>query len=201
MADKGSFETNLAHHAHHWRYVRRRRARAKSQNAREIFMAQLITLTGSIIAGYILDVSKLHLAGVVGVFLILPGVFDLGGSIAGAMGARIGHRLEEGHEPGKVMHDSLMHAYALVAVASVFLAFFGATLATVLFGAVFWRIFVITIAATLLASAIGMPIVAHAAYRIFKRGADTDNIIGPLDTSLFDALSIIMVTFVVVMLS
>ncbi len=193
-------DTQLAHHGHYWHYVRRHRKHYAKQDLREIVIGQIVSLSGAIVAGYVLDLQKLHLAALAGVFMIMPGVFDLGGSIAGAMGARIGHRLGEGHPPEKVIHDSMMHAFALVGVASIFLGLFGATLAALLFDGSFGKVLFVSVSSCLMAAAVGFPLVAYLTQIVFKRGADTDNIIGPIETSIFDTLTILTVSLMVVII-
>ncbi len=110
-----------AHHERHWHYVRRRRTRKKTHTSREILAGQLLSVSGSVLAGYVLDLTKLELASMAGVFVLLPGVFDLGGSVAGAMGARLNHRLSLGAPTRAVLRDAILHAFLLLVTASLFL--------------------------------------------------------------------------------
>lgn len=189
-----------AHHTRHWHYIRRRRTREANHTAREILIGQMVSVTGAVLSGLVLDLNKAQLATMAGAFLILPGVFDLGGSIAGAMGARLNHRLEEGAPAGKVYRDSLLHAFSLICFSSVFLGIFSAVFGVLFFDADFVRLFLVSSLATIAAAVVGLPIVGGATVLAIKRGVDADNFIGPIETSIFDTLTILTVTLMVVVL-
>lgn len=183
--------------SHHWRFLYTRRRSSLSKNTREIFIGQLISLTGSIIAGYLLELSKGTLAAVAGVFLLLPGVFDMGGNIAGSFGAHINHVLE--YKPKNTLGlfvKSLIHSLGVAAIASMFLGLVAGSLAALLFHASYWVIFKIAVFSALLSTLIGLPLVGIATVVAFKRGYDPDNFIGPIETSIFDSLSIVVVVLV-----
>lgn len=186
-----------AHHERHWHYVHRHRTRKVNHTTREILIGQMISILGAVVAGYVLDLNKNQLTTMVGAFLILPGVFDLGGSVAGAMAARLNHRLADNHAPRLVLRDSLLHALFLICAASVVLAVFGASLGALFFDADYMRLFVVTIVSAVCTGVIGLPIVAGATYFAFRRGVDADNFIGPIETSVFDTLTVITVTILV----
>jgi cation transporter-like permease len=189
-----------AHHERHWHYVRRRRTRKKTHTSREILAGQLLSVSGSVLAGYVLDLTKLELASMAGVFVLLPGVFDLGGSVAGAMGARLNHRLSLGAPTRAVLRDAILHAFLLLVTASLFLGLIAASIGAGLFHGEFIKLFAITVGSAVLTSAVGLPVVALATLKAFRRGVDPDNFIGPIETSIFDTLTILCVTFMVVVL-
>lgn len=186
-------DTSLAHHERHWHYVKARRSDRKNHTTKEILIGQIISVVGALIAGVILDTSKNNLALMVGAFLILPGVFDLGGSIAGAMGARINHRLEMGYPVRKVFRHSFFHAMLLVMVSSIVLGIFGGLVGVLLFDANFFQLLFTTIGASILSGLIGFPMVGLATIIAVKKKVDADNFIGPVETSVFDALTILSI--------
>lgn len=190
-----------AHHERHWHYVHMRRTRKVSHTAREILIGQIISVVGAIVAGLVLDFNKAELASMVGVFLILPGVFDLGGSVAGAMGARLNHRLgQQGASDRHIIRDSVLHAFMLICFSAVFLGLFGAILGRLIFDADLWQLFMVTFMSAVAAAIVGLPIIAIATVLAKKKGVDADNFIGPIETSVFDALTILTVTLMVVAL-
>jgi len=189
-----------AHHSRHWFYLNRHRTRKIKHTAREILTGQIISVIGAVVAGYVLELNKAELVTMAGAFLILPGVFDLGGSIAGAMAARLNHRLGEGAPARKVLRDALFHAMLLTCAASVILGLFGATIGILLFDANFTKLLVVTIVASVSAGVVGFPLVGGATWLAFKRGVDPDNFIGPIETSIFDTLTVLTVTMMVVAL-
>lgn len=189
-----------AHHERHWYYVRKRRTRKVNHTTKEILIGQIVSVVGAVVAGLVLDFNKTELATMAGVFLILPGVFDLGGSVAGAMGARLNHRLGQGAPLKHVIRDSLFHAFMLICFSAVFLGMFGAILGRLIFDADLWRLFMVAFLSAIAAAAVGLPVIAVATVLAKKRGLDADNFIGPIETSVFDTLTILTVTLMVVTL-
>lgn len=186
-----------AHHERHWHYVRKRRVQTAGRTAKEILAGQLITIFGAVLAGVMLDLTKDGMATMAGVFMIMPGVFDLGGSVAGAMAARLSHRLDENTPVKHVVRDSLIHAFTLVCFAAVFLGIFGGILSWLLFNADFWRILMTTFISAMIAATVGFPIIASSTLLARKNGLDADNFIGPIETSLFDTLTVLAITITV----
>lgn len=186
------------HHQTHWNYVRRRRTRRKAHTAREIFYGQLVSLLGATASGLVLEANKNKIAALVGAYLILPGVFDLSGSAAGAMGARLNHIFGNNDEKSSVVIKILSQTILLVSASAVFLAIFSAIVASIFFGADLMKIFIVTVGSVVLSSLVGMPIIALATIITRKDGMDPDNFIGPIESSIFDVLSIAFVTLMVV---
>jgi len=195
---------NLAlhqHHQTHWHYVRRKRIRRKAHTSREIFYGQLISLVGATTSGFVLEANKNKIAALVGAYLILPGVFDLGGSAAGAMGARLNHIFGDKSQKTKVIYKVLYQTLLLVSASAVFLAIFSAIVAGIFFGADVMKIFTVTAGSVILSSLIGMPVVALFTVLTKRGGLDPDNFIGPIESSIFDVLSIFFVAVMVVTVS
>jgi len=195
---------NLAlhkHHRTHWQYLRRRRTRKKVHTEREIFYGQIVSLVGASAAGLVLEASKGKLAALVGAYLILPGIFDLSGSAAGAMGARLNHTLVDKKGISRQVSLAVVGSLLLVMSSAVFLAIFSAIVATVLFGANASKIFAVTVGAVGISAVVGFPIVAVFTMLTKKGGLDPDNFIGPVESSIFDILSILAVTGMVVLVS
>lgn len=189
-----------AHHERHWHYVRKRRMQRAGRTSKEILVGQLVTIFGAVVAGLILDLNKAELATMAGAFMIMPGVFDLGGAVAGAMGARLNHRLDQGVPVRHVTRDALLHAFTLICFSAVFLGIFAAILGMLLFDADFWRILMVTFLSAVAAAVVGLPVIAVATVAAKKKGLDADNFIGPIETSLFDTLTVLAITIMVVTL-
>lgn len=193
---------NLALHKHHhthWHYLRHRRLRRKAHTTREIFYGQLISLTGAAASGFMLEANKSKIAALVGAYLILPGIFDLSGSASGAMAARLNHIFGNKKEKTSVVVKILIQTLALVSASAIFLALFSATVAALFFGADLVKIFTVTFGSVVLSSVIGMPFIALFTVLTRKEGLDPDNFIGPIESSIFDVLSIASVTLMVVL--
>lgn len=189
------------HHRTHWYFVRRRRTRKKAHTASEILVGQLLSLSGAAAAGLVLEANKSKLAGLIGAYMILPGVFDLSGSTAGAMGARINHSLTSQNTKTKNVIHIVISSLLLVGCSAVFLAFFSMVLGYILFGADLSKIFLVTIGSVVFSSFIGFPIVALVAVLTKRKNLDPDNFIGPIESSIFDMLSIVTITFMIILVS
>lgn len=163
----------------------------------------MISLSGSIAAGYFLETGKHQLALISGVFLVLPGIFDLSGAVAGALGAKVAHRLQAKPTPFERLR-SILHAllFSLIVLtfSAVILSAFGAWLGAWLFEANFKLVFQISFFSCLIAAAIGFPLIILLTVFVWRRGLDPDNVIGPIETSIFDSLTILAVLAVIGML-
>jgi mgtE-like transporter len=182
------------HQHRHWHYVYRQRRRRRAHTGREILMGQLVSLAGAVIAGYFLEIGKHEMAMVAGAFLILPGIFDLGGSIGGALAAKVAHRLER--QSDLALHHgpivrALVFAFAVTAVSAILLSAFGAVLAAVLFEGDFAVVALAGLISCLIVAVIGYPLITLATLYVFRKGFDPDNVIGPIETSIFDSLTVL----------
>ena len=181
------------HIRHHWRYVyKHRRQRRLARDKREILLGQAISLVGALSAGIALELNKEQLLAVVGVFLMLPGIFELGGAVAGAFGAKINHFHEE--HPRLVRRKFiplLLYSLLLASAASFVLGSVGGLVSAALFAGQFSLLVQITVLSVFFSSVVGLPLVGLFTVLAIRRGLDADNVIGPIETSLFDVLSIV----------
>lgn len=159
---------------------------------REILLGQGVSLLGALFAGVALELNKSELLAVAGVFLLLPGIFELGGAVAGAFGAKISH-FRELHPrlARRQFLPSVLYSLLLVVAASFVLGAIGGALAAGLFGADFGTLLRVCVLSVVLSSVIGLPLVGLATLAAVRLGMDADNVIGPVETSLFDVLSIV----------
>jgi mgtE-like transporter len=162
-----------------------------------MLIGQSVSMVGSVIAGLLLDFQKEQFLLLAGALVILPAVFELGGSVAGAMGARIAHRLHEGVRPWLILRDGVTHAFLLTISSSLLLGLISSLVTFVVFGADILKIFIAVVSVCLSVAVVGLPIVALVTYLSYKSGADPDNIVGPVETTLFDLLSVIALAVVV----
>ncbi len=181
----------------HWYFLYHRRRRSVTKNTREIFVGQLISLSGSIVSGTLLELTKSTLGQTVGVFLLLPGVLDLGGSVAGAFGAKVNHAYSQTRQgAGRFFLKSLGYALLIVAGSSLVLGVVGAGLAKLIFGASFGLILELALLVATGAALIGLPLVGGLTVLAVRVGIDADNVIGPIETSIFDSLTVVMLFLV-----
>jgi cation transporter-like permease len=178
----------------HWPHLyRRRRERALGISAKQMAISQVFSLAGSIIAGLLLEQNKAGIAALAGAFVILPGVFDLDGSLGAALSARINHALEETDKALKVFVSSIGSAMIHACLAGILVASVGAGVATVLFQADFMSVFSLGIGAIILSGVIGFPLIGALSVYFRRKKINPDDVVGPIESSLFDILTVISV--------
>lgn len=185
-------------HLRHWHHVNKKhRRRALTINAGQMSWAQVISLIGSIIAGVLLDMNKGTLAAMAGAFVILPGVFDMGGSLGASLSAKINHRLEERRaKAGKIFISSSLFTLSVALLAGLIVSLLGAFISTWFFDATFWKVFVLSEGAMALCGLIGFPLIGGLAVVLRKFGINPDDVVGPIESSVFDILTVLSLSLI-----
>jgi cation transporter-like permease len=186
---------NLHHHWHHV-YTKRRKKRI-NVNAKQIMIGQVLALTGSLLAGYILELNKASLTLYAGAFLLLPGIVDLAASITGAMCAKINHRLDSGHRLSQVISSSVVFAFLLSATCSLIVGSIGGLIGVLFFNVPFWHIAVLAVATMTAVGLVSFPLMSLFTFLVRRTGIDPDNVVGPIETGFTDALTAFTVATIV----
>ena len=183
----------------HWHYIYKgRRARAQSiSSGQQIVLGQIIALSGSLLAGFMLELNKTSISIFAGALLLLPGIIDLAASITGAMCAKINHRLDRESSVRKVLLSSIGFSLILSLFAGLIVGLTGGLIGELFFDSTFWKILVLCQSAMLFVGMVAYPIMGTATVLIKKSGLDPDNIIGPVETGFTDALMVITISFLV----
>ena len=194
--------SNVAHtkaNGKHWHHIyRRHRARALGINSKQMAWSQIISLIGSIVAGLLLEANKDTLALLVGAFVVLPGIFDLDGSIGAALSAKINHRLEKSDLPAlTVLIRSTASALLIACLGGLIVATIGAGIAVWFFDADFWQIFILTEAAVVLSAVLGFPVVGGLSVLFRRFRVNPDDVVGPIESSIFDILTIVTMALMI----
>lgn len=181
------------HHLRHWHHVyTKHRRRALHVSAKQMSYAQIISLVGSIIAGVLLDANKTTLAAFAGAFVVLPGVFDMSGSLGASLSAKINHRLEEARvSTWRVFSASTLFTFAIAIFAGALLSALGASIASLFFDATWWRVFVLSELAIISCSVFGFPFIGLLCIILRKIGLNPDDVVGPIESSVFDILTVL----------
>ncbi len=183
----------------HWPYLyHHRRQRALGINAKQIAWGQVASLLGSVVAGVLLDTHKETLALLAGTFVILPGIFDLDGSIGAALSAKINHVLEDPQvSAARTFFHSIWFALRQAVLGGMLVGLVGGTIAVIFFSAVFWQVFWLGVCAITMSAIIGFPIIGVLSI-IFRRfGINPDDVVGPIESSIFDILAVITTVIMV----
>ncbi len=188
-------------HGRHWHYIyakHHRRQRALGINAKQMSWSQVFSLVGSIIAGALLESNKTTLALLAGVFVVLPGVFDLNGTIGAALSAKINHRLEDPDAKAlRVFLRSVAFALFISVLGGLIVAGVGGLIAATFFNASFGRVFMVAELAIILSAIIGLPLIGILSliFRHFR--VNPDDVVGPIESSVFDILTVITLAMVI----
>lgn len=186
-------------HVKHWHYVyRRRRQRALGINAQQMAWSQVFSLIGSVIAGVLLESNKTTLALLVGAFVVLPGIFDLNGTLGAALSAKINHRLEDPkNTPAVVFIRTVSFALFVSIFAGLLVAGVGASIAVWFFNAQFWQVFWLAETAVILSAIIGLPLIGGLSLFFRSLKMNPDDVVGPIESSVFDILTVISMAMVI----
>ncbi len=182
----------------HWHYLyQRRRRRVLGISGRHVALTQIISLAGSILAGVHLEEHKHILAMAIGAFIILPGVLDLGSSLGATLSAKINHKLEDPKANVFLVYlRNVGDAMLIAGLGGLIVASIGAGIA-VAFGGQFMQIFLLAMGSILLSAVIGFPIIGllSVIFRHFK--INPDDVVGPIESSFFDILTVVTLTIVI----
>ena len=160
-------------------------------------VGQFVSLIGAIVAGVVLDINKESLAAFAGAFVVLPGVFDLSGSLGASLSAKINHRLEDNRASAwKIFWSSLFFTYCIALTAGLLVSLTGATIAALFFDAVFYKVFLLTELSIALCCLIGMPFIGILSIVLRKFKVNPDDVVGPIESSITDILSVVLLGFV-----
>lgn len=191
------------HHLRHWHHViLKRRRRALGVNSKQMAIGQFVSLLGAIIAGLALDINKETIAAFAGAFVVLPGVFDLSGSLGASLSAKINHRLEDNRASAiKIFTSSLFFTYGIALAAGLLVALVGGAIAALFFNADFGKVFLLTEISIALCCLIGMPFIGLLSIVLRKFKVNPDDVVGPIESSITDILSVILLSVVARLLS
>lgn len=186
-------------HNRHWHFLyEKRRRRVLGINPKQMAVSQVFSLVGSVVAGVLLESNKTTLALVAGAFVILPGVFDLTGTMGAVISAKINHRLEDpSAKTWRVFAGTVSYTTLVAALGGLLVALAGAGLATWLFDASFTQVFKLATGAIVLCGLIGFPLIGLLSLLARQRNMNPDDVIGPIESSIFDILTVITMVLVI----
>ena len=162
----------------------------------EILGSEIISLTGGLVAGFLLTfaVDKLYL--IPSLFILFPGFMEMRGNISGTLSARLSAGLHVGafrpvHRKKDIVRGNVLASVVLVVLLSLFLGMLAYYVSMEFFGVANPNIILIALLAGILSNVIEIPITIISTFWIFKHGHDPDNIMGPYVTTMGDIVSIL----------
>lgn len=175
------------------------------KDIREIFTAEILSLTIAIIAGIILSVviEKIYL--IPALLILLPGFLELKGNITGSLSARLGTALHTRKIKPEIRYtdfirQNILADLFLTIFISLILGLLAYGLTYIVFNSSNPEIILISLVAALLAVVILIPLTFFSSFWLFKHGYDPDDIMGPYITHIGDVVSIASILLVVMLL-
>ncbi len=164
----------------------------------QILIAEFISITGGLIAGYLLTIITKEISIIPGMLVMLPGFLELRGNISGSLSARISSGLHLGlvnDIKGELIKKNVISAVILTIITSMMIGLISYSY-NLITGVNDAKVIIITILSALLSSAIMIPLTIISAIKMFKKGLNPDNIMGPYVTTLGDVVSLISLIIV-----
>lgn len=186
----------------HWHFLYKHRKRSTSASTKQIIAGQIFTVVMSIGAGLWLDHVKYSIVAFAGALLLLPGIVNLAGSLAGALGAKINHLLEEKeHKTSKIIVGAVLHALLISLLTGLLVGAIGGLIGEVYFKANFASMLQLMILTMTLIGVVIYPVVSVLVVVLRRFKLNPDNLVGPIQSSLVDVLSIVMIAVAIGVLS
>src|SRR3989344_7989978 len=162
----------------------------------EVMASEFISLTGGVLAGFLLSFATDKLYLIPGLFILFPGFMEMRGNISGSMSARITSGLFVGvmkFKKGRkhIINGNIAAAFVLSIVLSTMLGVLAYIVSHFFFGIDSLAIIPVSIIAALLANVIEIPATVAATLWLFRKGHDPNNIMGPYVTTVGDIVSVL----------
>ncbi len=166
------------------------------KNFKEIFLSQIVSIIGGLIAGTILAVYTNKLLILPGMFIILPGLLEMRGNISGSFASRLSSGLFLGVvKPNKfktkIIRGNLIASFLLVIVLCLVLGLIAFGFNYFISNTITPNMILLPLIVGLIANVIEIPLTLFVTFYLFRKGHDPNNTIGPFVTSTGDITTII----------
>jgi mgtE-like transporter len=171
----------------------------------DIFLTQISSITGGLIAGTILAIYTDNILVIPGMFMLIPGFLEMKNAISGSLAARISSGLhlgvvKIGQKNLKLVKGNALAAFLLAMINALFLGLLVFAFNLFLFKVYLPKIILVPLIAAVMACTIEIPVTILLTLYIFDKGHDPDYIMGPFITSLGDILSVIALLLAVMII-
>lgn len=166
----------------------------------DIFFSQFTAIVGGLVAGAIIATNRGNFFETPGLLVIIPGLLEVRGSIAGTFASRISSGLMLGvikptRVLTKMMKENFLATFMLSIAVSTVVGIMGFLFNLITIQEFSTNIILIAVSAGVMANLIEIPLTLLITLLIFRKGHDPNNIIGPFVTSTSDIISILAVLF------
>lgn len=172
---------------------------------KDIFSAQLFAIGGGLLAGIFLAIYTDKMFIIPGMLIIIPGFMAMRGNISGALASRISVGLFLGminleNKDDRIKKGNLSSSMILAVVVSLVLGLVAFLFNYITLGILVPKIILVPLIAGIFSTFLLDQIAFYATVKIFKRGHDPNNIIGPLITTTGDLTSILSLLIVILLI-
>ncbi|MEW6062820.1 MAG: magnesium transporter [Nanoarchaeota archaeon] len=179
--------------------------RVIDKDIKEIFSAEILSRTVSILAGIFLVSIMGKLYFIPALLILLPGFLELKGNIVGSLSARLGTALHTKQIKPKIKYtnfikQNILADLSLTVIISLILGVIAYLITYLIFDIANPEIILISLIAALLAMIILTPLTIFSSLWLFRHGYDPDDIMGPYVTSTGDVISTLALLVAVVIL-
>jgi len=160
---------------------------------KEIFISEVFSLAVGLAAGSMLAAYVGKLSVIPGLFILLPGFLELSSSVSSSLSSRITAGLALGvikTVNNKIVKGNIAASFILMLIVTPILGFFGNILEYIFFGNVEYSLILPSLLAGLVTWAVLVPFTIFATFKLFKKGNDPNNVMGPVITSIGDVVGI-----------
>jgi len=172
---------------------------------KEILGAEIISITGGLMAGGLLAFFLTRLEAIPAMFVLLPGFFEMKGSIGGSLTARLSSALHKGtlksrFRNKKVLFREFFTSFSLMVTISICLGFITFLWSYFVINVYNPKVILIPVIAVLLSSFFEIAMFIYTTIWLYSHGHDPDNIMGPYVTTMGDITSVTSLVIAVMIL-
>ncbi len=163
---------------------------------KEIFTAEIISVTGGLVAGILLATLENKLLLIPGLLIFIPGFLEMRGNISGSLASRLSSALHLGKIEPKIKKDrflieNTLAAFFLAVLVGFMLGAIAMIAVYILFNVFYFPIIYVAVVAAVIANIIEIPSTVFTTFWIFRKGHNPDNIMGPYVTTSGDIISLV----------
>ena len=171
----------------------------------EIALAELISITGGILAGSLLAILTNKLFVIPGLFILMPGFLEMRGNIFGSLAARISTGLhlgiiDQNNRFSKSIIENITAAFFLSILVGLLLGLVSHIAIRFFFHINNTSIIMVSLIAAIVSSIILIPLTIESTLWLYRHNYDPNNIMGPYVTTLGDVVSIISLLLAILLI-
>lgn len=173
------------------------------KNFKELLYTQLFAVIGGLIAGIFLAAYTDKIFLIPGMLIIIPGFMAMRGNISGTLASRISSGLYlKKINPKKLntkpLRGNLNASFTLAVIVSLAIGLIAFAFSYIVTKEVNIQIILIPLIGGVISTIILTPITLITTIKLFQKGYDPDNIMGPFVTTIGDVTSIISLLIAII---